>query len=397
MVDIQDVVRWTFYMSPDNVLNSELDKEWITGNSWDIAPPPLSLDNIGNNIGRKVLPVVKKIIEETISDNVSILDKMDPKRREKLSNRDKATKKTDDNTSWITLALPPWVSHPLGLQAKWLPVRISLKETQHSFLRSIAWNMDIAIRYQGEQFWTISRIEWLKQIATDLEKSYTHLYGDMSIISLQQSVMRSNVDWDEYVKSSLSDGVISPVLQLLLDWCQVQCWIWKEETQTIHKYYGRAYSHSQEHQEALPVIVIWWDGNKFEPVVWLEGMPSSPNSQSLRPLPRAWLSDWEKLWFIERGNETDSDTELVLEDTKIDDSEEEDLESEPEPKSEPVKTTESMKITIPAGLKKGSKPYWQHILTQLGVDTKKRSEKTGKMIDKTINEMEVEAENIGWN
>ena len=388
------ILQWTFSMSPNASIqpDSTFCQDWIEGNQWNPRSPPPSLDTPP----QKTSPATRtetrsiKIIEKEQATN-DIVQKLSPKAKNRLEARTQQEESAEAELTWKTFALPPWVPQPESIPAKWRPVRIGLTDTTHSWLRSIAWVLDLSFRYQSRQSWTVSRIEWVKQIATDLENTYYKYYQDVSLLSLQQSILRSQTDWEKIVGDALSspeeNASPPPIVQVLLDWCQVQCWIWNEDAQSIHRWYGRKYQNHPEHQAALPVVLVWWNGSYYQPVLWLDGIPAQPKADTLRPLPSIWVEPWKELWFMTEPEEPENPDEEEPEEP------EEEEEKEPEAPTPAPTTT----VQVPPEIKKYSKPYWQFVMKKLGLEVKKKSPKTGKMIDKTIDEMRRECESIGYS
>lgn len=372
-MDLHQLVNWTFYMSPNpSLLNDSFHQKWIEGNDWNIARRPMTLEEYHqkSTSNQRSTSNQETVYQKEVSQSSSkgITEKLDGTRKERIENRQKVA--DTPVLSWQTIPLPDWVQQPTQKQ---LPIRIKIAEKEHTFLRSISWMLDSAFRYQSGTELTIARMEWLKQVAMDFDKKYHTFYANP--MKMQQQILRSATDWDEMAKKSLDTNIIDPLIQVILDWCQVQCWVIKEETQTFHRFFGRSYQEAPEHRQALPVIVIWWDGNHFNPVAWLDGVPAEPKAETIRPLPRIWVREWEKLWY--------ADVEEAVQ------KEEEPIEKEHTEDSE-------TKIQIPYHIKVGSKVYWQTVLQEMGLETKKRSEKTGKLIDKTIDEMKEEATAAGF-
>ena len=395
------LLQWTFSMSPDVSIHQDntFCKDWLEGNHWNPHPPPPSLDTIRHTTqGTKdSFPKPNKAQEQAQAQEQTITIEKERATNDIIQRLNGTAKKRLDarqqeepevELTWKTYALPPWVPQPDSIPAKWRPVRIGLTDTTHSWLRSIAWVLDLSFRYQSRQSWTVSRIEWVKQIANDLENTYYKYYQDVSLLSLQQSILRSQTDWEKIVGDALSSSEENasppPIVQVLLDWCQVQCWIWNEDSKSIHRWCGRQYQNHPEHQAELPVVMVWWSGSYYQPILWLDGIPAQPKADTLRPLPTAWVQPWKELWL---NTEPDSNTE---EEVEIDTEGEEE---EPETQEETQKPT----IIVPPEIKKYSKAYWQYVMKKLGVEVKKKSEKTGKFVDKTIEEMRQECESIGYS
>jgi hypothetical protein len=397
------LLQWTFSMSSDGSIHQDKTfcQDWIEGNQWNPRSPPPTLEEKlprsnqplhNNNHTRKIdkedaspkPKLEQKITIEREQATNDIVQKLNPKAKNRLEARTQQEEAVEAELTWKTFALPPWVPQPESIPAKWRPVRIGLTDTSHSWLRSIAWVLDLSFRYQSRQSWTVSRIEWTKQIANDLENTYYKYYQDVSLLSLQQSILRSQTDWEKIVGDALSspeeNASPPPIIQVLLDWCQVQCWIWNEDTQSIHRWYGRQYQNHPEHQASLPVIMVWWSGSYYQPVLWLDGIPAQPKADTLRPLPFAWVQPWKELWFMEEPTD------------ELEEEQEPEEPEEPEPKA-PAQTI----VVVPPEIKKYTKPYWQFVMKKLGLEFKKKSPKTGKMIDKTIDEMRQDCESIGYS
>ena len=388
-MDTQNVVNWTFYMSRGDSLPPIFTVDWLNGNAWNISKRPLTLEEYHSKPTQSAKAEIeegnevyeKRVAQELGEDTTGITERMDGQRRDRTKARQKINQPV--HYSWKTSPLPDWIQHPVGV--KHLPMRIMIPDNQHTFLRSLAWVLDTSFRYQSMTDWNISRMDWLKQIASDLEKQYYDKYKPTaSLLTLQQHLMRSSFDWDDMIRDVMTKGDLKPILEILMDWCDCQFWVWKEESKQLFRWHGRKWAHSPQHCAALPVVIFWMDGSRFQPVVWLDGIPANPKAETLRPLPHLWVQDWESLW-VQPEAEISSSDDISVE------ANQEDSEEEPEQEQK----SKTMDIVVPKALKRDTKPFWQEVLRQMGLSDKKRSDKTGKLVDKTIDEMRGEAQTSG--
>lgn len=394
-MDTQNIINWTFTMSRGASNIPYFSHDWLIGNSWNISKKPQTLEEYHNKPPIKIQEVYQKTVSQAINNQTTgIVERMDGQRKERTQARQKINEPA--NLDWKTVPLPEWVQHP---GAKFHPVRIMIPDNQHTFLRSLAWVLDSSFRYQSATDWNIARMDWLKQIAQDLEKHYYEKYKDQaSVLTLQQHLMRSAFDWDEMIMDSMKTGKLKPILEILMDWCECQFWVWKEETKEMHLLHGRKWADHPEHCAALPVVVFWRDESRFQPVVWLDGVPANPEAETIRPLPRIWLEGWQKLWSnsqIEMAppSPPPSPPPSVKEETTQEETTEED--SRENTSQEYSQDEDQDKIVIGKELKRDSKPFWQAVMRKMNLSEKKRSDKTGKLVDKTIDDMREEARQHG--
>lgn len=360
MIPTDELIKWIYPMHMGECTDT-INISWITGDAWKIRASPSQLKQT-NNLNLSLSQSTNQVIPMC----ESILKKMPTARKERIEIR------KGIEEAWKMEPLPEWMLQSDKYKS---PQRIKFQTQQHTFLRSISWLLDIAFRYQNLGLnWDLARMEWMKQISEDMVQESFRCYEP--IFSLQQAILRSHQDWDVIVESYLTnqDTIIPQVLEVLMDWCQIQIWIWNEPQKEVKQWFGRQWEKHPDHREALPVIIIWWNGINFQPVVWFDGL-TDELKDCLRPLPPIWLNEYHSLWF-----------------QKLDIKPIEEPKTEPEQEPE----TRTKEIQIPKELKRGTKPYWQHVANFYGIPLQKSSSKTGKQIDKTIPELYEEVKLYGF-
>lgn len=343
--------------------------KWIEGDSFTQKrqlPPAFGNQTFSKT--NKMAPV------SNVSANTAIHDRMNHVRKDRLEVRQRVS----DN--WVPPKFLPVDGLP-EVSKRENPVRVDIRPQQHSFLRSVAWILDGHFRMETDKTWNFSRIEWLRQISEDSEP-----YG----IALQQTILRTSLDWDELCKSTLTgnnSGEAPLVVKALMNWTRCQFLIWNSDENQWHRWC--------ETDWAAPIIFMNWNGERFSPITWLKGI--SATEDTFRPFPSIWVTPWLKTWgfhpvvdvnppIFTPKLEPEPESEIELESDKEEEGGE-CVEPEPEPEHFPMRQV---------SVRGWKKTEWQKFADESGVSTSKQSEKTGKTIQKTIEELRVELETIGY-
>ena len=303
-----------------------------------------------------------------VSASTGIHDRMKTVRKDRLEVRQRVA----DN--WVPPKFLPIDGLP-EVPKRESPVRVDIRPQQHSFLRSVAWILDGHFRMETDKTWNFSRIEWLRQISEDNEH-----FG----IALQQTILRTSLDWDELCKATLTGNNSDEaplVVKALMNWTRCQFLIWNSDENQWYRWCETDWS--------APIVFLNWNGERFSPITWLKGVPAAEDT--FRPFPSVWVTAWLKTW----GFHPIVDIHPPMFTAPTEPEADADTEAEPEAEAEAeaeAEVTTSQKVSI-RGWKKAD---WQKYADESGVSSTKQSEKTGKTIQKTIEELRMELETLGY-
>jgi hypothetical protein len=248
--------------------------------------------------------------------------------------------------------------------------------------------LDGHFRTEADHTWNFSRIEWLRQVSEEMANlSLDQLVGECTILKLQQTILRASLDWDELCNTSLSknDEHAPLVVQALMHWTRCQFLIWNSNDSQWSRWCLTDW--------AAPIIFIHWNGERYSPIVWLDGIPET--QEPLRPFPSQWVLPWLTIWGLyPHFDEPEVQQEVEPE---VQQEVEPEVQQEVEPEVQQEVEQKVQQEVRELNCKGWKKQDWQKFADQSGISFQKPSEKTGKMIQKTIDELRDELESIGFH